>query len=532
MKQLLFALLLIARALLATDVSVPNMTELLTNTGVPFGNGGQVGCSTNYCVWATTQTGGVYTGHSELAGCGITAGQCAATPVCLTCGNDFAQFGYTTGYGAAATATYVNSTTITVAVGTAGAGYSATHLPTILFSGGAGSCSTITPTVSGGGVATITASGCTAYTSAPTVYIGGGAEKGQPIFDPTNAFLSIGVSNPTYGPNASAGPAAIGNGVDIDNWVCPISVSAGVATLGTCHNNTSIANNYNGILFGRFGGCGPGTVTTCIWMSSRYSNSDSSNSGSLGDYRIRIIPYTTPGGVWTLGTEFTYPSTGGYRICLNTLQTCSTYTGKNYAELDGAYDVVAGAFLLEIAPDTACNTTCSGTGNYFWQNEIVAFAPTGTYGQFDVLVPSGNTAPCGWNEHPNEINGLLYWTTSNFTTLTYNGCATSFGVPPLDKAAVPYYYTLDGAGNVHMAADMEHAFSVTQVNVLGTADRTAVCAARLAQVGAGCSGATVISGGYSAFTTPSLFPLLLKDSNGNASVWTLNPILTLSGRVF
>jgi hypothetical protein len=536
MKNLILFFVFCASAF-ATDVT----TTMAQVTAIPFGTSGQGGCNNQGCMWATTQTGGGYTGQSELSWCPISAGQCTLTPVCITCGNDITLFNQSTGYGATATFTESGGTTLTFTVATGGFGYSSSTPPTITAMG-SGTCTAVgsgsgnaTPTIVSGHITAITATGCTGWTSSGnSVYIGGAADKGQVAWGPTNSFVAIGVSVPSMSPNASAGGDSVGNGTQINIWVFPTSVSSGVLTLGTGVNVTNITQTYQGTLFARFGGCGPGTgSTTCIWFMSRVANGDSSHSGGLGDFRIRLIPYTTPGGVFTLGTEQSYPKAGGYQLCFNTVQTCSTYGGKNYGEMSGYYDYNANMMLIQVAPDTACSAaSCTGLGNYTWQNEIAAFAPTGTYGQFDVLVPSASSGVCGWNEHANVVNGLMYWTTSNFATVSYNGCATSFTTPPLDKAAVPISYTIDSSSNVHMVADMNHAFPITGINVIGNADRTAVCAARLAQVSVGCSNSTVISGGFSSFTTTGLIPLLIKDNLGNASTYLLSPNVVYSSRLF
>lgn len=76
-------------------------TAALYQSVVNFGQGGQVSCTMSspfWCVWATNQTGGVFTGHYEVAACdgnyNLGVFQCNDDPVCLTCGQDAALFGY------------------------------------------------------------------------------------------------------------------------------------------------------------------------------------------------------------------------------------------------------------------------------------------------------------------------------------------------------------------------------------------------------------------------------------------------------
>jgi len=322
--------------------------------------------------------------------------------------------------------------------------------------------------------------------------------KGQPSVDPTGAFLFMWVQSKNSGSTGSCASPSGGSGSCGDSVACSINSTTMILT--NCVNITNISSPNNGVLFSR---ASTGT-TTYLWMSYKYAAAfGTTGPSSIGQWEIRAFSYTAPGGVFTLGSEVTAVATA-------TAGTGILSDGSGhgvYLELSGFYDPTYNGFTFQCA--------AGGSTSFWWQQAICGVNIAGTAVD---IVASTSTGGCyDWGEHPSSDHmGNIIWADSHYATTVpaFTPCATSFQTIRLglDWVQAPLQYTRDGAGVIHMSANLTNIVPLTQVNVLGSADRTKVC---LNDLGSACPSSTAYSGGAGGYVGQGQVIYLVKENNAN-----------------
>jgi uncharacterized repeat protein (TIGR01451 family) len=217
------------------------------NWTVIVGNGGPSRAS-NVVISDPLPSGFTYT-NSSISTFGGGSGSCSQSGGTVTCtltGLDptpFVSFFGGTG-GTSATATVTSGAVSSIAVNTAGSGY--TSAPQVIISGGGGNGATATATLSGATVGSITViNGGSGYTSAPTVsFAGGGSPSALPIVSGnsiTSFRLTSGGSGYTTAPTVVIATNGPGSGAS-----ATANISGGAVTSltlgggGTAYTNTPV----------------------------------------------------------------------------------------------------------------------------------------------------------------------------------------------------------------------------------------------------------------------------------------------------
>jgi hypothetical protein len=331
--------------------------------------------------------------------------------------------------------------------------------------------------------------------------------KGTPYFDPTNNFLVIDVSQPSFTSVSSclAANAIPGVGICFYPDIMQFNQTTGAISNGV--PLVTLTSGIQGALYARFG-CG------LIWMSYRFGGV-AGGSGATGSWEIRAFQFALSGAgntTITVGSEVTSVATA----------SAAAYPNA-YMEASGFCDAATGRFVFQ----AATGSTSGAAGQNYWNNAILTINAPGS-GQanepatgsatIDTLIATTSGGCLDWLEHmtiDTSLGWLFFSSSHTAPATTYSACATTFVSVPLErwKTTLSRGVTSTGA---HLYADASHAIQLTDWNT-ASPDRTAMC---IVQLGVACTGThlnTAISASYSDTDAQGQGVTLVKVGQGNGT---------------